>query len=73
MRKCITVNKALSDAKLQYSDVEQAAVGYIYGGTCCGQRALYEIGFTGIPIYNVSYLFQLITYWYLKKSLIMVN
>ncbi|CAG9530283.1 unnamed protein product [Cercopithifilaria johnstoni] len=48
------VNKALSDAKLQYSDVEQAAVGYIYGGTCCGQRALYEIGLTGIPIYNVN-------------------
>ncbi|VDK82568.1 unnamed protein product [Onchocerca ochengi] len=48
------VNKALSDAKLQYSDVEQAAVGYIYGSTCCGQRALYEIGLTGIPIYNVN-------------------
>uniref|UniRef100_A0A915PFP4 Thiolase N-terminal domain-containing protein n=1 Tax=Setaria digitata TaxID=48799 RepID=A0A915PFP4_9BILA len=48
------VNKALSDAKLRYSDVEQAVVGYIYGGTCCGQRALYEIGFTGIPIYNVN-------------------
>ncbi|VDM09930.1 unnamed protein product [Wuchereria bancrofti] len=48
------LNKALSDAKLQYSDVEQAAVGYLYGGTCCGQRALYEIGLTGIPIYNLN-------------------
>ncbi|VDO24160.1 unnamed protein product [Brugia timori] len=48
------VNKALLDAKLQYSDVEQAAVGYLYGGTCCGQRALYEIGLTGIPIYNLN-------------------
>ncbi|KAM3715667.1 Non-specific lipid-transfer protein-like [Dirofilaria immitis] len=48
------VDKALSDAKLQYRDVEQATVGYIYGGTCCGQRALYEIGITGIPIYNVN-------------------
>uniref|UniRef100_A0A1I8ESB5 Sterol carrier protein 2 n=1 Tax=Wuchereria bancrofti TaxID=6293 RepID=A0A1I8ESB5_WUCBA len=37
-----------------YSDVEQAAVGYLYGGTCCGQRALYEIGLTGIPIYNLN-------------------
>ncbi|EFO14833.1 hypothetical protein LOAG_13682 [Loa loa] len=48
------VNKALSDAKLQYRDVEQAAASYLYGGTCCGQRALYEIGFTGIPIYNLN-------------------
>uniref|UniRef100_A0A0R3RIM5 Sterol carrier protein 2 n=1 Tax=Elaeophora elaphi TaxID=1147741 RepID=A0A0R3RIM5_9BILA len=48
------INKALSDAQLQYDDVEQAAVGYLYGGTCCGQRALYEIGLTGIPIYNVN-------------------
>ncbi|VDN95721.1 unnamed protein product [Brugia pahangi] len=48
------LNKALLDAKLQYSDVEQAAVGYLYGGTCCGQRALYEIGLTGIPIYNLN-------------------
>lgn len=52
--RSVTVSKALADAKLQYSDIEQAAVGYLYGGTCCGQRALYEIGLTGIPIYNVS-------------------
>jgi len=25
----------------------------ILGDTTCGQRALYEIGMTGIPIYNV--------------------
>uniref|UniRef100_A0A915B538 Sterol carrier protein 2 n=1 Tax=Parascaris univalens TaxID=6257 RepID=A0A915B538_PARUN len=49
-----TVTKALSDAKLNYTDIELATVGYIYGGTCCGQRALYEIGFTGIPILNVN-------------------
>uniref|UniRef100_A0A915B7X0 Sterol carrier protein 2 n=4 Tax=Parascaris univalens TaxID=6257 RepID=A0A915B7X0_PARUN len=48
------VTKALSDAKLNYTDIELATVGYIYGGTCCGQRALYEIGFTGIPILNVN-------------------
>lgn len=48
------VNEALADAKLQYKDVQQATVGYLYGGTCCGQRALYELGFTGIPIYNVN-------------------
>ncbi|CAD5214240.1 unnamed protein product [Bursaphelenchus xylophilus] len=48
------VTDALNDCGLQYKDVQQATVGYLYGGTCCGQRALYEIGFTGIPIYNVN-------------------
>ncbi|VDM46721.1 unnamed protein product [Toxocara canis] len=48
------VTKALVDAKLQYKDIEQAVVSYLYGGTCCGQRALYEIGLTGIPIFNVN-------------------
>jgi len=28
----------------------------MYGGSCCGQRALYEIGLTGIPIFNVFFL-----------------
>ncbi|GMS94149.1 hypothetical protein PENTCL1PPCAC_16324, partial [Pristionchus entomophagus] len=49
-----SVTKALEDSKLQYSDIQQAAVSYAYGGTCSGQRALYEIGFTGIPVYNVN-------------------
>uniref|UniRef100_A0A1I7SCA2 propanoyl-CoA C-acyltransferase n=1 Tax=Bursaphelenchus xylophilus TaxID=6326 RepID=A0A1I7SCA2_BURXY len=48
------VTDALNDAGLQYKDIQQAFVGYLFGGTCCGQRALYEIGFTGIPIYNVN-------------------
>ncbi|KAF7633893.1 hypothetical protein Mgra_00006755 [Meloidogyne graminicola] len=26
----------------------------MYGGSCCGQRALYEIGLTGIPIFNLN-------------------
>ncbi|CAJ0933283.1 unnamed protein product, partial [Mesorhabditis belari] len=48
------VNEALSEAKLQYKDIQQATVSYLFGGTCCGQRALYEIGLTGIPIFNVN-------------------
>jgi sterol carrier protein 2 len=50
------VTEALDDCKLQYRDIQAATVGYLYGGTCCGQRGLYECGFTGIPIYNVSLL-----------------
>ncbi|KAK0394264.1 hypothetical protein QR680_000661 [Steinernema hermaphroditum] len=48
------VTAALDDCGLKYTDVQQATVGYLFGGTCCGQRALYELGFTGIPIYNVN-------------------
>jgi len=45
--------RALADAGISYTEVEQAAVGYCYGDTTCGQRALYQLGMTGIPIYNV--------------------
>lgn len=48
------VTKALKDAKIDYREVKQAVVGYVYGDSCCGQRALYEVGMTGIPIYNVN-------------------
>lgn len=48
------VKKALADARIQYSDVKQACVGYVYGDSTSGQRALYGIGMTGIPIYNVN-------------------
>ena len=46
--------KALADAGLAITDVEQAAVGYCYGDSTCGQRAFYELGHPGIPIYNVN-------------------
>lgn len=48
------VTKALADAKINYTDVKQACVGYVYGDSTCGQRAIYEIGMTGIPVYNVN-------------------
>jgi len=46
--------KALWDAGIRYDEVDQAVVGYVYGDSTCGQRALYEIGVTGIPVYNVN-------------------
>ena len=46
--------KALADAKIPYDAVEQVAVGYCYGDSTCGERAVYEIGLTGVPIYNVN-------------------
>jgi sterol carrier protein 2 len=48
------VAEALSDAGLKYQDVQQATASYLYGGSCCGQRALYEVGLTGIPIFNIN-------------------
>lgn len=45
---------ALADAGISYDLVEQAAVGYCYGDSTCGQRAVYELGLTGIPVYNVN-------------------
>jgi acetyl-CoA acyltransferase len=46
--------KALADAGIEYQEVEQAFVGYCYGDSTSGQRALYELGLTGIPAINVN-------------------
>ncbi|KAI0344091.1 thiolase-like protein [Trametopsis cervina] len=46
--------KALLEAGITYDDVEAAYVGYCYGDSTSGQRALYNLGMTGIPITNVS-------------------
>ncbi|CAD7078661.1 unnamed protein product [Hermetia illucens] len=48
------ITKALKDAKLHYSDIQQAVAAYVYGDSTSGQRALYEVGMTGIPVYNVN-------------------
>jgi len=45
---------ALQDAGIGYERIEQAYVGYVYGDSTAGQRALYEVGMTGIPIVNVN-------------------
>ena len=45
---------ALIDAGLEYSQVQQAHVGYVYGDSTSGQAALYGLGQTGIPIFNVN-------------------
>src|SRR4051794_9646615 len=46
--------KALADAAIPYEDVEQAYAGYCYGDSTYGQRALYQLGLTGIPVVNVN-------------------
>jgi acetyl-CoA acetyltransferase len=48
------VRDALADARLSYLDVQQAYAGYVYGDSTCGQKALYQVGMTGIPVINVN-------------------
>ncbi|RJS46011.1 lipid-transfer protein [Nocardioides cavernaquae] len=46
--------KALDDAGIAYDQVQQVHVGYVYGDSTSGQRAVYELGRTGVPITNVN-------------------
>jgi len=48
------IRQALTDAGVSYEQLEQAYAGYVYGDSTCGQRALYEVGMTGIPVINVN-------------------
>ncbi|WP_394434666.1 lipid-transfer protein [Streptomyces sp. SGAir0957] len=44
---------ALADAGITYEDVQQVPVGYCFQPSTAGQRAVYELGLTGVPVYNV--------------------
>jgi acetyl-CoA acyltransferase len=46
--------KALEDAGVPYESVQQAFAGYCYGDSTYGQRAIYGLGLTGIPVLNVN-------------------
>src|SRR4029450_12929738 len=46
--------RALADAGIAYDEVEQAFIGYCCGDSRCGERALCELGLTGIPAINVN-------------------
>lgn len=45
---------ALEDAGVDYSLVQQAYVGYVYGDSTAGQAAIYGVGLTGIPVFNLN-------------------
>ena len=45
---------ALADAGLAYALVQQAYVGYVYGDSTAGQAAIYGVGLSGIPVFNVN-------------------
>lgn len=50
----IAGKEALEDAGLSYDSIEAVVASYCYGEPTCGQRAVYELGLTGIPVFNVN-------------------
>ena len=48
------VRLALKDAGISYDLIEQAYTGFVYGDSTSGQKALYKVGMTGIPVFNVN-------------------
>lgn len=47
------VRDALADAGVDYNQVEQAFCAFMYADSAAGQRVLYHVGKTGIPIVNL--------------------
>lgn len=45
---------ALADAGIEYKDIGQVYAGYIYADSCAGQAAVYPLGLSGVPIFNVN-------------------
>jgi acetyl-CoA acetyltransferase len=46
--------QALTDAGVDYEAVEQAFCGYVNGMSTLGQQCVYNVGMTGIPVFNVN-------------------
>ena len=40
------IRAALKDAGIDFSEVQQAYAGYVYGDSTCGQRVVYSVGKT---------------------------
>ena len=49
-----SATKALEDAGVEYREIEHVCAGWVYGDSTAGQRAVYELGLTGVPIINVN-------------------
>jgi acetyl-CoA acetyltransferase len=48
------ITEAMKDAGVEFKELEQAYAGYVFGDSTCGQRAVYSVGKTGIPVINVN-------------------
>lgn len=45
---------AMADANITYDTIEHVAVGHVFGPSTSGQRAVYELGCTGVPVVNMN-------------------
>jgi len=45
---------ALADASVDYKEIQQVYTGWVYGDSCAGERVVYQLGLTGVPIFNVN-------------------
>lgn len=50
----LAIERALADANVSYSDIQSVVCGYVYGDSTSGQRAVYKVGVSGVPIVNVN-------------------
>lgn len=50
----IAAERALEDACVRYEAIDQVTCGYCYGDSTCGQRVVYQLGMSGVPVYNVN-------------------
>ena len=45
---------ALKDAGIDYKEIEHVYTGWVYGDSCAGERVVYQLGLTGVPIFNLN-------------------
>jgi acetyl-CoA acetyltransferase len=45
---------ALKDAGITYDEIQSVFAGYCYADSTAGQRAVYPLGMTGVPVVNVN-------------------
>ena len=45
---------ALKDAGVDYKEIEHVYTGWVYGDSCAGERVVYDLGLTGVPIFNLN-------------------
>ncbi|PIC64894.1 lipid-transfer protein [Sporosarcina sp. P13] len=48
------IRGAIKDAGINFNEIESAFASYSYGDSTSGQTALYKVGMTGIPVFNVN-------------------
>jgi acetyl-CoA acetyltransferase len=48
------ITQAIGDAGVEFEALEQAFCGYVNGMSTLGQQCVYNVGMTGMPVFNVN-------------------